>query len=335
MSELRRDLLTGNWVIIAPERDWRPHNARSPRNRTASAPSFDPACPFCPGNESSLPSIVAEMASAERPGWRTRAVANKFPAVSQHAPHCESEGFYEAAAARGHHEVIIESPLHNREITAMSTSELRDVLVTCRDRHNALIAEKDVQCAFIFRNRGALGGASLEHPHSQIISLEMIPPLVREIEAAMARYYRKEKRCVLCNIIAYEQSAGSRIVGENGAFVTAVPFSANVPCEMWLLPKRHQASFGEIQDEGIKLLAAALRDALIRLAAALNDPPYNYMIDTAAKGGTGAPHLHWRLRIVPQLPFSGGFELASHLPINTHLPEQDAAILHSISVEDI
>jgi UDPglucose--hexose-1-phosphate uridylyltransferase len=145
----------------------------------------------------------------------------------------------------------------------------------------------------------------------------------------MLSYYQKEGGCALCEIVAHERADGSRMVAENDAFVTAVPFAATTPCEMWLLPKRHQADFGDLQNGEIELLAIALRDALMRLIRALDDPPYNYVIDTSAKGGSSGPHLHWRLRIVPQLTIPAGFELGSGVPINPSLPEEDAAILRS------
>jgi UDPglucose--hexose-1-phosphate uridylyltransferase len=128
-------------------------------------------------------------------------------------------------------------------------------------------------------------------------------------------------------VVAFERSDGSRVVAENDGFVTLVPFAATTPCEMWLIPKRHRASFGEIDAAELELLAIALRDALLRLSAALDDPPYNYVIDTAANLEAGAQHLHWRLRIVPLSTVPAGFELASGVSINPSLPEQDAAIL--------
>ena len=145
----------------------------------------------------------------------------------------------------------------------------------------------------------------------------------------MAGYYQREKRCVLCDLVAQELGNGSRAVSENAAFVTVVPFAATAPCEMWLLPKPHNASFGEIDGAGAALLAAALRNALTLLSEAINEPPYNYVIDTATKDGLAKPHLHWQLRIVPQLTVPGGFELLSGLPINPHLPEEDATVLRS------
>lgn len=329
MSELRRDPTTNGCVIIAPERNRRPRNRLPACEQIASRPSLDPTCPFCPGNESMLPSIIAETASNQRPGWRTRIVGNRFPAVRQDNTQPQHGPFYETAAARGHHEVIIESPRHDKELTTLSADEIHDVVITYRSRYVALMAEEVVQSAIVFRNRGRIAGASLGHPHSQVITLEIAPPFVRARQSAMRNYYRENGRCIICDLIAFERAAGSRVVGENEAFLTLVPFAATAPCEMWLLPTRHQADFSELATAEIDLLAMALQDALLRLSAALNDPPYNYVIDTATKAELGSPSLHWRLRVVPQTTVLGGFEFGSGLPINPSLPERDAALLRA------
>lgn len=332
MSELRRDPTTDRWVIIAPERGHRPREIQPQSNKPAAQVSaFDPTCPFCPGNEAQLPGIIAEMPSNQKPGWRTRVVPNKFPAVGQDvSPHKQEPAFYETAAGRGKHEVVIESPRHDHDITTMPEEQARDALATCRNRYEALTADNAMGSVVLFRNHGAIAGASLPHPHAQLIALGTIAPLVQARQAAMLSYYRKEKRCVLCDIIAYERDNGSRVVNENEAFLTVVPFAASAPCEMWLLPKHHQADFGDLPDAEVEFLAIALRDALMRLRRALDDPPYGYVIDTAAGAASGAPAMHWRLRIVPQVTVPAGFELGSGLPINPSLPEEDAALLRSV-----
>lgn len=328
MSELRRDPTCGAWVVIAPERDNRPRAAAGPE-RTTKPPPFDPTCPFCPGNESMLPSIIAETPSSETPGWRTRVVPNKFPAVRRNAAVFEHGPLYEAVAARGRHEVVIESPAHDRDLATMSRNEVRDVLLACRDRCAALLAEKGVRCVIIFRNRGGIAGASLRHPHSQAIALEAVPRRIRAREATMRDYYRENGSCLLCDVVVYEQAERSRLVAQNEAFITVTPFAAAAPFEMWILPKRHHADFKNVADSEIDACAAALQDALLRLDAASGRPPYNYVIETASKGESESPRLHWLLRIVPQTTVSAGFELASGLPINPHSPEQDAAVLRS------
>jgi UDPglucose--hexose-1-phosphate uridylyltransferase len=332
MSELRRDPTTDRLVIIAPERGRRPRqDPPKSENLTARASSFDPTCPFCPGNESQLPAIIAELASPQTPGWRTRVVPNKFPAVRQDVANNKYKTtLYQTAAGRGHHEVVIESPLHDHDLTTMSEQQVRDVLATYRSRYDALRADGAVASVIVFRNRGKTAGASLPHPHAQLIALNTITPLARARQAAMVTYYRKERRCVLCDIIDYERDNGSRVVSENEAFLTIVPFAARAPCEMWLLPKQHWADFGDLPDNDVELLAIALRRALARLRTALDDPPYDYVIDTAAKGASETPALHWCLRIMPRVTVAGGFELGSGLPINPSLPEEDAAVLRSV-----
>ena len=331
MSELRRDPTTDAWVIIAPERGRRPRQGPPQLKKpTVHALPFDPRCPFCPGNESQLPAIIAEMPSAHTPGWRTRVVPNKFPAVSQGVT-CtkQKSALYQTAAGRGNHEVVIESPRHDHDLTTMSEGHVRDVLATCRSRYEALMADRAAASVIVFRNRGKIAGASSPHPHAQLIALDTIAPLMQARQATMLSYYQKENRCVLCDIITHERDNGSRVVNEDGAFLTIVPFAAHTPCEMWLLPKHHQADFGDLPDNEVELLAIALRDALARLSAALDDPAYNYVIDSAAKGASGIPALHWYLRILPQVTAPAGFELGSGLAINPSLPEEDAAMLRS------
>jgi UDPglucose--hexose-1-phosphate uridylyltransferase len=286
-------------------------------------------CPFCPGNEAQLPAIIAEMPSVQKPGWRTRVVPNKFPAVSR-VGDPSTRQFYRVAAAGGRQELIIESPRHDHDLTTMSEEDVREVLETCRSRYEVLMADGVVRSVIVFRNRGKKGGASAVHPHSQLIALDTVAPLVQARQAAMAGYYEKEKRCLLCDTIDHERDEGLRVVHEDGSFLTVVPFAATVPCEMWILPKHHQASFRDMRQGELDLLARALRDALTRLSHALDDPPYNYVIDTAAKGASCAPALHWRLRITPRVAVRAGFELGSGLPINPSLPEADAAALRSL-----
>jgi len=331
MSELRRDPAADRWVIIAPERSRRPDEGRRPTKRIENPAQFDPGCPFCPGNESMLPSIIAETTSLERPGWRTRVVENKFPALSQDAGHPARDSFYDTATGRGYHEVIVETPRHDKDLTAMSKEGVREVLATYRKRCVALMAETAIQSAIVFRNHGSVAGASLRHPHSQVVALEWVPALIEARQTAMLDYYRAKGRCLLCDIISHEKADGRRVVNENEAFLTTIPFAPIARCEMWLLPKRHQADFGVAESATIDLLAAALQDALLRLEATFGDLPYHYAIDTASKDGSGSPGLHWRLRIVPQLTVPGGFEVASGVPINSSLPEQDAASLRSVS----
>jgi UDPglucose--hexose-1-phosphate uridylyltransferase len=329
MSELRQDRTTGAWVIIAPQRGRRPQT-RERGERAQQRPRFDPACPFCPGNEAQLPGIVAETPAQDAPGWRLRVVPNKFPAVQLQPPPVGG-GDHQARPGHGVHEVIIESPWHDAEPATMSASELTTVVAIYRARSRALLEQDGIAAAILFRNYGPRAGASLTHPHAQIIALDAVPPRLVAIDDWAKRYHSEHGTCALCEEIAIERKNGVRIVDENERFVALVPYAAEHPCELWVVPKQHQASFTALADDALGDFAALLGGALRRLRAALDDPPYNFVVDSAPKSAhkREVPHLHWRLRIVPGIATWGGFELGAGLPINASRPEDDAALLRA------
>jgi UDPglucose--hexose-1-phosphate uridylyltransferase len=327
MSELRQDRTTGAWVIVAPQRGARPH-ARLPGERAQQRPRFDPACPFCPGNEAQLPGIVAETPAQDPPGWRLRVVPNKFPAVQLQPPPVAG-GEHQARPGHGVHEVIIESPWHDAKPATMSASELTAVVSAYRARSRALREQDGIEAVILFRNYGQRAGASLMHPHTQIIALDFVPPKLAALGDWAERYHREHGACAMCEEIAIERKNGTRVVDENDAFVALVPFAAEHPFELWLVPKQHQASFTALADDALGGFAALLGRALRRLRAALDDPPYNFVVDSAPKGEGATPHLHWRLRLVPDVATWGGFELGAGLPINPSSPEDDARLLRA------
>jgi UDPglucose--hexose-1-phosphate uridylyltransferase len=332
MSELRQDKASGRWVVIAPERGRRPREWAADGVPADRLPAFDPACPFCPGNEALLPGIVAERPAEDVPGWRTRVVPNKFPALGRDGRlGTQAQGIYTMAAARGRHEVVIETPCHNADLALMSRQAVAAVIATYRQRYDELMRQSDIRSVVVFRNYGRAAGASLRHPHSQIIALAMVPPGIEAREAWGRRQYDATGACVCCEIVAFELEDRRRLVLESDRFVAFVPFAAASPFELWLVPKRHQASFAEIGEDEQADLANLLGCALRRLRCALADPPYNTVIETASKDDAGAPHLHWYLRIVPNLVTPGGFELGSGLTINPSVPEDDAATLRSVA----
>ena len=327
MSELRQDRTTGARVIIAPKRGTRPH-ARA-NARLGPRPRFDPTCPFCPGNEADLPGIVAETAMHGAPGWRLRVVPNKYPAVQREQAVPAAGVCREFRPARGVHQVIIESPWHDAELDSMGADELNAVVAVYRERSRALLGEDGVQAAILFRNYGPRAGASLLHPHAQIVALDVVPPKVAAMGAWAARYIQEHGRCVLCDELTSERKDGRRVVDENDAFVALVPFAAEHPFEIWLVPKRHQPSFTALDDGDLPPFAALLGRALRRLSVTLGDPPYNFVVDSAPKSELSAAHWHWKLRIVPEVATWGGFELGSGLPINPSSPEDDARELRA------
>lgn len=333
MSEFRQDKTSGAWVIIAPERGRRPRQWRNHESESQAVPPFDPACPFCPGNEHLLPRIIDEMARDEPPGWSTRVVGNKYPALRSgvgQAPPADPAGVVKPGY--GCHEVIIETGRHDADLVTLSDTELCAILRTYRRRYVALTARPGIKAVIVFRNHGRRAGASLVHPHSQTIAVGMVPPRLSEMTAWARSYYAREGRCATCDELEREIADGSRIVEATERFLVVVPFAAAAPFELWILPRRHQPSFAESDEDELAELGYVLRRVLYRLKLALDDPPYNYAIEAGATEDADTPFMHWRLRIAPDLVTPGGFELSAGLPINPSRPEEDAEILRAVSL---
>lgn len=326
-SELRQDKATRQWVIFAPARRKRPRDFVRDSLGGANVPSYDEGCPFCPGNDRLLPPILFER-TAEDGSWRTRVVANKFPALTPEGDTVRiPRGGHLAMSGYGHHEVIIETPAHDGQIGRMSLDEVEGIVETYHKRYVDLLKFEKNLMVIVFRNHGRSAGTSLLHPHSQVISTGVVPRHIRWKEEEARRYFDEWGRCVYCDILEEETRDGSRMIMENPSFAAFVPFAAEVPFETWIVPRRHRADFGEIGDPEKADLASALRDVLGRFHARLSDPDYNYVVNTAARQRAGELPLHWYLRIRPRLVTPAGFEMGSGMSINPSIPEEDAALL--------
>ncbi len=318
--EIRHDRRTGRSSLVVPAR------ARRPGQGLAAA---DAACPFCPGNEDLLPGIVWQSPEGNRGDWRVRVVPNKFAVVAEDTNAPSTAGSFERRTAVGRHEVIIEHPRHDLDLATMPPDHVRHVMAAYRTTYRRLAAMPGIRLALLFRNYGAAAGASQQHPHAQAVALTTIPPEVTAERRRLRAYHRRTGGCAICDMARRETNEGDRVVLQNDHFLAIVPFAAAAPCEVWLLPKRHRADFGDIDDGECDALAAALRDVLRRLRTALDDPPYNFTVQSAGGDSASAPHLHWYLRLVPGTTTPGGFELGTGLAINPSSPEADAALLRS------
>jgi UDPglucose--hexose-1-phosphate uridylyltransferase len=272
--------------------------------------------------------IAMENASEGEGTWQTRVVPNKFPALRRDGDTRRfHEGIYLAMGGFGQHEVIIESPLHNQQIASMDPEDVRLVIETYHRRYLQVMAHHRNMIPVIFRNHGPGAGTSLLHPHSQLIVTGVVPGHVRRRDNQAQQYFDEWGRCVFCDIMDFERKKGDRIVVENNAFLAFVPFAARVPFETWIMPRAHQADFGDISEEEKESFSEILRRILSLLYKKLNDPDYNYVIHTSPRFSAGEPHLHWYLQIRPRLTTQAGFEIGSGISINPSLPEQDAAYL--------
>lgn len=326
-GEVRLNKATKEWVIFAPTRGKRPHDFQQAHAERQPLPPHDDRCPFCSGNEPLLSELIEQYPATDAT-WQTRAVWNKYPALTPNGSiERHHVGIYVAMGGYGHHEVIIESPRHNDDLATMPREQVAAVIDTYARRYVELRQNPKNVMILVFRNHGPRAGASLAHPHSQLITTGMIPRNIRNREEEAQRYFDEWGRCVYCDIWQFEAADRRRVVLENESFLAFVPFAAEVPFETWIVPKQHRADFAGITEREKDHLTQALQTMLVRLRTKLNDPDYNLTINTSTRI-TEAPDQHWYVRVRPRLVTRAGFEIGSGMRINPSLPEADAAFLN-------
>jgi len=333
MPELRKDPVVGRWVIIAPDRAKRPESFQ---NAFESDP--DSFCPFCEDNEDATPPEILAYRNPgtepNSPGWRTRVIPNKFPALKIEGDlNKRGDGIYDMMTGIGAHEVIIESPDHVENMSKLSVDNIREVLWVYRDRLVDLKKDHRLVHGLIFKNKGASAGATLEHSHSQLIVTSVVPISVWEEMTGSLEFFNYRGRCIYCDMIQQELATGSRIVLDTPHFLVITPYASRFPFEMWVLPKQHSSQYENIPRQGIDDLGTVLKTVLGKLETALDDPPYNYVVHTAPFDSSELPHYHWHLEIFPRLTRVAGFEWGSGFYINPVLPEEAAGFLRDVEVD--
>jgi len=329
-NEIRQDPINKEWVIYAPDRDRRPNDSALPRNPAPLRP-YEPDCPFCAGNDAILDSPVLCETPAEGgagAAWMVRVIPNKFPALRMdRPPHRHHQGLCLAMEAHGRQEVIIEHPCHNRDMADYSSREIAAVIETYRCRYNGLLEDPTIAMVCVFRNHGPSAGTSLIHPHSQVIATSTVTRSVRQREEQAQQYFDDMGSCIFCRLLDMELSSGKRVVARSSHFAAFVPYSARVPFEILIYPRRHSADFGAILPEEERELGCVLKSALARLSAKLKRPDYNLIVHSYTRDKAEEPHLHWYIQVLPRIMTRAGFEMGTGFSINPTFPEDNAAVL--------
>lgn len=324
--EFRQDLLTKRWVIIAPGRSHRPQDFDTTIRRVRSGP-----CPFCEGNEGeTTPEVLARRAPGSRPngpGWRVRVVTNKYPAVcTPLVAEALVSGDGPTHPGQGVHEVIIDTPRHLTSLTELSSDEIAEILDVYRERLQQLAAIPHLEHALLFKNVGPTAGASLEHSHSQLLAIPLVPPRIEEEFRAARNAFEESGECWYCAMLREELAAGVRIICRDRGFTVLCPFASRFAYEMWLLPERHQTRFEDLSMEELSGLAVVLREIVRRMETKLARPGYNLMIQTAPLH-QDCPFYHWRIEILPCVSRAAGYEWGTGIHINPVSPEEAAQTL--------
>ncbi len=333
MTEFRREPVVGQWVLVHTNDSLRPQDFK----KEDQAPKSAEICQFCPGKEYfTPPEIEAIRDSQTQPnknGWRVRVVANKFPALrieGQLDPH--QEGIYESSNGIGAHEVLIETPDHMKQLADLSVEETFNVIRKYHSRFLDLSKDKRFKYIVIFKNFGESAGASVEHAHSQIIALPMVPEYVLKEMEGTKEYFDQYKRCVFCDIIEQEYKDADRIVSENEDFVVFCPFVPRYAFECWIMPKKHSSDFASVSEQKQYSLAQILRETLFRLKTCLSNPSYNYYLHLAPVNDGHQQSFHWHIEIVPKLTNMTGFEWGTGFFVVKTDPKLAARYLRDVAV---
>lgn len=330
MPQLRQDLITGRWVAVATERARRPDSFTQAAREPVAARDV---CPFCPGHESMTPPEVLAYRAPDLPangeGWSIRVVPNLYAAFRPDPDGQEHrEGRFWQRDAIGNCEVLISSPDHRAPTAVLPRTQVEAMVQSYLDRYRHHAANPALEQVLVLYNHGRPAGASLEHPHSQLYAIGVQPPSLDDELGGARRFHEQEGACVFCRTLDDERRAGTRIVFENEAFAVFAPYAARTPFETWIMPRRHAASFGELDPSREKpAFAEALQLTLRALHEGLNDPPFNYFIHSVPLKVDATDAYHWHLELIPKLSTAAGFELGTGMWINVVKPEESAAFL--------
>jgi UDPglucose--hexose-1-phosphate uridylyltransferase len=340
MRELRFDPIRNRWVIISTERARRPSDYTVAQDDKSDKTVV--VCPFCEGSEDKTPpeifAIRRNGSKSDSPGWRVRVVPNKFPALQIEDNAIRyGMGIFDVVSGAGAHEVIIETPDHNKGLGDLDVDWIKEVLVAFRERIKDLFHDPRLRYILIFKNHKAQAGASLAHTHSQLIATPMVPPIVKQELTSCRENFRTKERCFICDLIKQEIEFGTRIIYETRDYIIWAPFASSFPFEAWIIPKKHLHDFSMLNDEQLRELAPVLKLCLTSVKKLLSDPPYNFVIHTCPPKfkRPGQPQhwdsidfdFHWHIELIPRLTVIAGFEWGAGFFINPTPPEAAANYL--------
>ncbi|MCK5491004.1 MAG: galactose-1-phosphate uridylyltransferase [Candidatus Pacebacteria bacterium] len=325
-SQLRKDLVSGTWVLFSTKRNKRPDFA--PKEIKVESSGEDvKKCPFCKDNIQKQEKDVLIYTKNDG-DWSLKVFPNKFPALSSEYKdvNTREHGPFEVVDGVGYHEVLITED-HLKDMADLEILQIAEILDAYQERYIALMNKKHIKYISIFKNYGYSAGASIAHPHSQIIAMPIVDPDVFRSLVGSEKYFNSHNECVHCVMIEYEQKSKKRMLFENDEFIVVCPFVSRVSLEMRIYPKKHLSYFERITDEQKIQLAEAMKFCLSKLKKNLKDPSYNMFLHTAPCNGQTYEHYHWHFEIFPKTNTWAGLELSTGIEVCSIIPEEAAEIL--------
>ncbi|MEP6462605.1 MAG: DUF4931 domain-containing protein [Frankiaceae bacterium] len=324
MSELRRDPTRDEWVLVAPGRAARPHAPDAAGQIVPQATS----CPFCPGHEERTP---IESIRLPRSGpWQVRVVGNRYPLVSEGGVAPPTVGYpFAIADGWGRHDVLVESREHHWDLRTASAQDIALVMEAAYLRYTMLLREEP-GAVLVFRNHGEASGTSLEHPHSQILSLAVPTPSLTRRWRIAEEYYREHGMGIHDTVLAAELDDGRRILCEDARCVAFVPFAPSAPFEAWIMPRWPETDFVTSTELVRVAVAAVLGAVTAALDLVLGDPAYNMVLISGPPSVSRTEQwFRWHVKILPRISRRGGLELGTGLDVTTRSPEECASLLRA------
>ncbi|OHD57335.1 MAG: galactose-1-phosphate uridylyltransferase [Spirochaetes bacterium GWF1_51_8] len=333
MPVIRKNLITNDWVIFSPGRSKRPTDFHKTEKDNLDAlkerPAYRDNCPFCRGNENPEDKEIFRTPSGKK--WQVRVVENKFASPDRRVRpgkrhihlHKEMDGF-------GIHDVLVDNPRHNTNHALMATIELEALMRAYLRRYTEIQSNDDVKHIVIFKNQGFAAGGSLEHPHSQIYGLPVMPFETQTRVNEVKKYHEFNDTCLMCDIMKEEREDKIRIVAENDCFTALSPYAALSPYHIWIVPKEHAPSFSMITTNQLPWLADMMKIVFYKFFFGLRNPDFNYVIQSLARSRREAEFFHWYVSIIPQVKRKGGIEYAGGMFVNPKMPEEAAEELRNV-----
>lgn len=334
MSEIRQNIITRDWVIVATDRAKRPHEFLKKNASKIILPEYKAECPFCSGNEHLATKEFLRINGDN--GWKVRVISNKFPALSPEGERFRwNIGINTTISGVGIHDVVVETPSHNAITALLPQIDIYYLLLAFKLRYEEIAKDHRMEMIVIFKNHGESAGTSLEHPHCQIAAIPVVPYQFRARIQEVMRYFDDHGDCIFCRTALDEIANGTRIIAENVSFIAFIPYAALTPFHIWIFPREHISSYEDTSDSELRDLAEILKRVLSMLYYGLGNPDYNFTIRSAPMAEKITKYYHWYLSIVPRISKQAGFEMGSGMYINTALSEESAEFLRNVEIPNI